>query len=200
MNDAGLSNADRAAAPHKTMRWIALLPLLLFAGLAGLFLIRLFSGDPSTLPSALIGKQAPRLTLAPIPGLMRDGQTMPGIDPQSLSTQGPTLVNIFASWCVPCHQEHPFLMELAKEPGLRLLGLNHKDEPENARRFLNAKGNPFHAVGMDRDGRAAIEWGGYGVPETFLVDAQGRIAHKHVGPLTPDSLDLFRKRVTQLQR
>lgn len=200
MTEAGSDKAGRGTAAKKPISWVALLPLLLFLSLAGLFLIRLFAGDPATLPSALIGKPAPRLTLAPIPGLTRDNQPVPGIDPSSFAVQGPTLVNIFASWCVPCHQEHPFLMELAKESGLRLIGMNHKDEPENARRFLNAKGNPFHAVGMDRDGRAAIEWGGYGVPETFLLDRHGQIMHKHVGPLTAESLAVLRNHIAQLRR
>ncbi len=99
-----------------------------------------------------------------------------------------TLVNVWGSWCVPCRQEHPLLMEIAEDERIRVVGLNYKDQPENARRFLGDLGNPFAAVGADRAGRSAIEWGVYGVPETFLVDEAGKIVYKHVGPFTPDSV------------
>jgi cytochrome c biogenesis protein CcmG/thiol:disulfide interchange protein DsbE len=112
---------------------------------------------------------------------------VPGLDPAAL--QGAvTVVNVWASWCVPCHDEAPILMRLAETNGLRLVGINYKDQPENARRFLGRYGNPFSAVGADANGRASIEWGVYGVPETFIVDPQGRIAFKLVGPITEDNL------------
>jgi cytochrome c biogenesis protein CcmG/thiol:disulfide interchange protein DsbE len=174
------------SAPTSPRRWLMFAPLAIFAALVLLFLFRLFAGDPSKLPSALIGKPAPLLTLAAVEGLAQDGRAIPGFGPAELQSGRPVLVNVFASWCAPCHQEHPFLMELAKNDRLKILGLNYKDKPENARRFLGRLGNPYVAVGVDPDGRNAIEWGVYGVPETFLVDGKGIIVFKHVGPLTPE--------------
>ena len=112
---------------------------------------------------------------------------MPGLDSASLKGQV-TVVNVWASWCAPCREEHPVLMQLARMQGVRLVGINYKDQAENARRFLGALGNPFSAVGADTAGRAAIDWGVYGVPESFIVDANGAIAYKHVGPLTEQAL------------
>lgn len=168
-------------------RWLLALPLAAFAVLAALFLVRLWSGDPSRLPSALIGRPAPATVLPPLPGLQRDGAEVPGLDPATFKG-AVTLVNVWASWCVPCHDEAPLLLQLAQDKNLRIVGINYKDEPENARRFLGRYGNPFQAVGVDRNGRASIEWGVYGVPETFLIDREGRIAFKLVGPINPDSL------------
>ncbi|CAN1567825.1 TrxA Thiol-disulfide isomerase and thioredoxins [Rhabdaerophilaceae bacterium] len=168
--------------------WLFFLPLAVFASLALLFLYQLFAGDPSKLPSALIGKPAPVLSLAPVEGLQLEGQPVAGIEPGDLVAGKLSLVNVFASWCAPCHQEHPFLMELAKDKRLRIIGINYKDKPENARRFLGRLGNPYQFVGVDPDGRKAIEWGVYGVPETFLVNGKGLIVFKHVGPLTPDAI------------
>jgi cytochrome c biogenesis protein CcmG/thiol:disulfide interchange protein DsbE len=159
-----------------------------FAALAILFLFRLGSGDPSRLPSALIGQPAPALVLPPVAGLERNGVAVPGLEPAAFRGEV-TLVNVWASWCVPCHDEAPLLMQLAQDGMLRIVGINYKDQPENARRFLGRYGNPFQAVGADPNGRASIEWGVYGVPETFLIDRQGRIAFKLVGPITPDNLD-----------
>ena len=167
-------------------RFIPFIPLALFLGLAAVFLIRLYSGDPSTLPSALVGKTAPTIALSGVVGLTRDGAAIPGFSGADLTSGKPVLVNVFASWCAPCHQEHPHLMALAAENKIRILGINQKDKPENARRFLGRLGNPYHAVGVDDDGRVSIEWGVYGVPETFLVGGDGKIIAKHVGPLTPE--------------
>jgi cytochrome c biogenesis protein CcmG, thiol:disulfide interchange protein DsbE len=153
-----------------------------------LLLIRLFAGDPSRLPSALIGHPAPQTTLPPVAGLERDGKPIPGIEPANFKG-AVTLVNVWASWCVPCHDEAPLLAQLAQDRQLRIVGINYKDEPENARRFLGRYGNPFSAAGADPNGRAAIEWGVYGVPETFIVDRDGRIAYKLVGPITPENLE-----------
>ncbi len=178
--------ADKSANVGRR-RLVVLLPLFLFLGLVLLFLIRLYAGDPSHIPSALIGHPAPETTLPPVAGLDRSGQPVPGIDP--LSFKGAvTVVNVWASWCVPCHDEAPLLMQLAQDNRLRLVGINYKDEPENARRFLGRYGNPFAAAGADRSGRAAIEWGVYGVPETFVVGRDARIAYKLVGPITPENL------------
>ena len=180
-------------APRPARTWLAFLPLALFALLAGIFLIRLYAGDPTKLPSTLIGKPVPSFTLPPVAGLMRDGAAIPGFSnadlaPGALPQGKLALVNVFASWCAPCREEHPLLMELAKDPRLVIYGLNQKDRAENATRFLNALGNPYRAVGADAEGRASIEWGVYGVPETFLVGRDGRVLFKHVGPLTPRAI------------
>lgn len=183
---------QKHAAPKKRATWVALLPLLVFVGLAAVFAVQLLSGkDSSAIPSALIGKQAPQTNLPAVEGLMRDGVPVSGLNSEDFKT-GPggklTLVNVWGSWCVPCRQEHPLLMEIAKDSRIRLVGLNYKDQPENARRFLGDLGNPFAAVGADRVGRSAIEWGVYGVPETFLVGPDGKIIYKHVGPFTPETV------------
>lgn len=163
------------------------LPLILFLALAALFLYRLGAGDPSRIPSALIGREVPQTSLPPVAGLMQDGKPLPGIDPADFKGKV-TLVNVWSSWCVPCHDEVPQLEELAKDKRIRLVGINYKDQPDNARRFIGRHGNPFAAVGADPNGRAAIEWGVYGVPETFVVGHDGRIAYKLVGPITEDNL------------
>lgn len=179
-------SASEPVTPAPRRKLAAFLPLILFLGLATIFLFRLFAGDPTKLPSALIGKPVPAFTLPPVEGLTSDGKPVPGFSNPDLARGRVTLVNVFASWCVPCHQEHPFLMDLATDGRFDLVGINQKDKAENARRFLGRLGNPYSAVGVDGDGRISVEWGVYGVPETFLVSAQGRILFKHVGPLTPD--------------
>lgn len=165
-------------------RLIVLLPLVIFLGLAGLFLSRLMSGgDISQVPSALIGHAAPETKLPPIEGL-----SLPGLDSSNFAGKV-TLVNVFASWCAPCREEHPVLMALSQERRFELVGLNYKDGPENARRFLGDLGNPFQAIGADARGRTAIDWGVYGVPETFLIGKDGKVLFKHVGPLTAQSVE-----------
>jgi len=183
------------AAPQR-LRLLYLLPVLVFTGLALLFLARLYSGDPSKVPSALIGRPAPAFALPALDGLQANGRPIPGLAREDLSGHV-TVVNVWASWCAPCRQEHPLLMELAKDPGIRLVGINYKDNPENARRFLGALGNPFAAVGADPNGRAAIDWGVYGVPETFVIGPDGTIRHKQIGPLTPEAMDGFRAMLRQ---
>ncbi len=173
-------------------RVIVLAPLLIFLGLVLLFLIRLYAGDPSQIPSALIGHPAPQTNLPPVAGLDRNGAPVPGIDAAHFKG-AVTVVNVWASWCVPCHDEAPLLMQLARDSRLRLIGINYKDEPENARRFLGRYGNPFAAAGADLNGRAGIEWGVYGVPETFVVGRDARIAYKLVGPITADNFDTVLK-------
>jgi cytochrome c biogenesis protein CcmG, thiol:disulfide interchange protein DsbE len=169
--------------PPRRRRILVLVPLAVFLALTALFLVRLFSGDPSRIPSALIGHPAPAVDLPPVVGLERDGKAIPGISAAEFRGNV-TLVNVWASWCIPCHDEAPFLLELAGDTRIRLVGINYKDQPDNARRFLNRYGNPFIASGADQIGRAAIEWGVYGVPETFLVGRDGRIAYKLVGPIS----------------
>jgi cytochrome c biogenesis protein CcmG/thiol:disulfide interchange protein DsbE len=172
--------------------FLMLLPLIFFAGLAVLFWFGLGAGDPSRIPSALIGHPAPQTTLPPLEGLQTNGTPLPGLDPAAFKGKV-SVVNVWASWCVPCHDEAPLLTELGKDTRLQMVGINYKDTPENARRFLGRYGNPFGLVGVDANGRAAIEWGVYGVPETFIVGRDGKIAYKMVGPLAPDNLDSVMK-------
>jgi cytochrome c biogenesis protein CcmG, thiol:disulfide interchange protein DsbE len=169
-------------------RLLVLLPLVLFLGLAALFFFRLGAGDPSRLPSVLIGREAPPTELPPVAGLERNGQPVPGIVPADFKG-AVTVLNVWASWCVPCRDEAALLMGLAGDKRIRLVGINYKDQADNARRFLGRFGNPFVASGADANGRAAIEWGVYGVPETFIVGRDGKIAYKLVGPLTPENLE-----------
>ena len=180
--------APRVSSPTAVRRLIVLVPLLLFAGLAGLFFYRLGAGDPSRIPSALIGRPVPETTLPPVAGLTRDNAPVPGITPADFKG-AVTLVNVWASWCVPCHDEAPLLMKMADDKRYRIVGINQKDNPDNARRFLGRYGNPFTAVGADANGRASIDWGVYGVPETFVIGKDGRIAYKLVGPITPDNIE-----------
>lgn len=173
-----MSGPDEAPRRRPRFRLLALLPLGLFAVLALVFLLRLNSDeDPNYIPSTLIGQPAPAFDL---PAL--DGIGVPGLKRADLDGQV-TLVNVFASWCVPCREEHPVLEALAKD-GVRIVGINYKDKAENALAFLTDLGNPYAAVGVDARGRSAIDWGVYGVPETFVVGADGVILRKFVGPLT----------------
>jgi cytochrome c biogenesis protein CcmG, thiol:disulfide interchange protein DsbE len=173
-------------------RMLVLVPLVAFLALAALFVLRLGAGDPSRIPSALIGHPAPRTDLPPLPGLERDGKAVLGLN--SAEFQGRvTVLNVWASWCVPCREEAPLLMTVAADPRVRVVGMNYKDQPDNARRFLGRYGNPFAANGVDGNGRAAIEWGVYGVPETFVIGRDGRIAYKLIGPVTPDNLETVLK-------
>ena len=179
-----MSTPDDAKATPEPRRWLALLPLLLFMALAGVFLAQLLSGrNTTTVPSALIGQPAPNTPLPPL-----DGVDLPGFEPSALAGKV-TLVNVWASWCVPCRQEHPVLMALAEEGRVDIVGFNYKDKPENARRFLAELGNPYSALGTDESGRSAIDWGVYGIPETFLIGKDGTIAWKHVGPFDPQNVE-----------
>lgn len=166
---------------------LVLLPLAVFLALAVLFLVRLGNGDPSRLPSVLIGHPAPKTDLPPLAGLTRDGKVVPGLSNAAFPGEV-TLVNVWASWCVPCADEVPYLEQLSKDKRIKLVGINYKDPTDNARRFLNRYGNPFVAVGVDANGRTSIDWGVYGVPETYLIDRAGTIAYKLVGPLTAENL------------
>ncbi|ESY01715.1 MULTISPECIES: DsbE family thiol:disulfide interchange protein [unclassified Mesorhizobium] len=171
---------ETPASPRR--RLIVLLPLLVFLGLAGLFLSQLLSGrDEAAVPSALIGLPAPQTNL---PAL--EGSNLPGLDSKAFAGKV-TLVNVFASWCAPCREEHPVLLQLSQDKRFVMAALNYKDQAQNARRFLGDLGNPFQAIGVDEAGRTAIDWGVYGVPETFVIGKDGKIAYKHVGPLTGES-------------
>ena len=165
-----------------------LLPLVAFMALAAIFWLRLGDDDPSRIPSALIGHPAPQTALPALDGLANNGAQVPGLDPAVFKGKV-SIVNVWASWCVPCHDEAPLLTELAKDTRVQLIGINYKDTADNARRFLGRYGNPFALVGVDGNGRAAIEWGVYGVPETFIVGRDGKIAYKLVGPITPDNFE-----------
>lgn len=160
--------------------WAAI-PLAAFLGLAAVSYAML-GRDKETLPSALIDRPAPQFELPPL----REGAE--GLSTAALTAGGVKLVNVWASWCGPCRVEHPHLMRLA-ELGAVVHGLNYKDERANAIGFLDELGDPYVRIGADRNGRAGIEWGVYGVPETFVIDGEGRIVHKHVGPIQNDDLE-----------
>ena len=170
----------------RTLIW----PLAIFLVLAGLFALALRAGDPSKLPSALIGKLAPPTELKPLEDLT-DGAGRPvgGFASMDLAQGEVSVVNFWSSWCIPCVEEHPVLVRLKEKTGVRVFGINYKDQPAAARRFLGRSGNPFVAVGVDGNGRTAIEWGVYGMPETFIVDGKGQIAYRHVGPITAEALE-----------
>ena len=185
MNGTDLAEtpAHGRAAPGAARRrrgLIAFVPLVLVSGLGALFWSNM-DKDPSELPSALVGKPAPTFDLPPLPG---HGD---GLSDALLRTGRPTLVNVFASWCVPCRIEHPMLMRL-KEAGQTIYGINYKDQPAKAATLLDELGDPYTEVGVDRDGRVAIDFGVYGVPETFVIDGAGKILLRFPGPLTPEIL------------
>ena len=165
------------------MRYVLFgLPLIALLALVAVFAFSI-DRDPGLVRSVLIDKPAPSFAMAEVPGL-----GVPGFDTASLKG-AVTVVNVFASWCIPCRDEHPLLVTLKAETGVRLFGINQADAPENVRAFLEELGNPYDAVGADRDRRVSIDWGVYGVPETFVVDAKGIITFKHVGPLTPEAVE-----------
>ena len=179
--------SDTKAPPPPTSRGrsryvLALLPLLVFGGFAAIAAKMLYEQDVngldvSAIPSALIGTKAPALALPPL-----EGSNVPALTDAAM-TGKLTLVNVFASWCVPCRQEHPMLKELSKDRRLNIVGINYKDKADNAVRFLGELGNPYAAIGIDPNGRAAIDWGVYGIPETYLVGPDGTILYKKVGPI-----------------
>lgn len=187
--EAPPSKASPAAPAPRRRPLLVALPALVFAALAALFFVRLRSGvDPAAIPSALIGKPVPAFALESLPGLTANGAPVPGLSSADLKG-GVTLVNFWASWCAPCQVEHPMLMRLSREPGLRLVGIDYKDVPENGRRFLMRNGVPFSAVGRDESGRVGIDFGVYGVPETFIVGPDGTIRDKLVGIVTPENIE-----------
>jgi cytochrome c biogenesis protein CcmG/thiol:disulfide interchange protein DsbE len=161
---------------------LAVLPLVLLVGLVAVFAMNM-DRDPGLVRSVLVNKPAPEFTLAAVPGT-----GVEGFDTASLKGEV-TVVNVFASWCVPCRDEHPLLERLRAETGVRIFGINQKDAPENASAFLAELGNPYTRIGGDTDNRVSIDWGVYGVPETFVVNAEGIITFKHVGPISPETLE-----------
>jgi cytochrome c biogenesis protein CcmG, thiol:disulfide interchange protein DsbE len=167
-------------APSRRRLWL-LLPLVVFLALVGLFYFRLGVGDPGRVPSALLNKPVPDFSLPPI----EEGQGS-GLSDEDLAT-GVHIVNVWASWCGPCGLEHPILMRLAEDKRFHVFGINYKDLPENAARFIGALGDPYEKIGADRTGKTGIDWGVYGVPETFVVK-DGIIVHKFIGPLSEEGL------------
>ncbi len=167
---------------------IRMLPVAIFAAVAVFFALALKSGDPSKLPSTMIGKPAPATNFPPVDGLLADSQNVPGFATADLAKGKVTVVNFWASWCGPCVEEHPLLADLKVAAGVDVFGVNYKDQASSARRFLGRYGNPFAAVGTDDNGRNAIEWGVYGMPETFIVNGKGEIIYKHVGPLSAEAI------------
>ena len=161
---------------------LAVLPLVLLVGLVAVFAMNM-DRDPSLVRSVLINKPAPAFALGAVPGTGVDG-----FDTASLSG-AVTVVNVFASWCIPCRDEHPLLERLKAETGVRIFGINQRDAAENAAAFLAELGNPYERIGGDTDNRVSIDWGVYGVPETFVVNAAGVVTFKHVGPITAETLE-----------
>lgn len=178
-----MAAVQEETTPRRGRRWLYLLPVGLFVVVVAALGWGL-GRDSSVLPSALVGRPAPDFALPPIPG--RDAH---GFSRADLGRGRPVLVNVWASWCVPCRAENPVLLRLAREEGVTIHGINYKDKVEDARRFLASLGDPFTLIGRDADGRAGIEWGVYGVPETFVVDGRGIVRYRHVGPLLPHDVD-----------
>jgi cytochrome c biogenesis protein CcmG/thiol:disulfide interchange protein DsbE len=174
------------SAPRQGLGWLVT-PVLIFAAVAALFAFALRSGDPSKLPSAFIGKPAPSLLLTQLEGLS-DGRPVPNFDNSAFASGKVSIVNYWASWCTPCIAEHPLLAELKAKTGAEIYGVNYKDKPAEAIRFLGRYGNPYTAIGADTAGHNAIEWGVYGTPETFVVNGRGEIVYKHVGPISEETL------------
>jgi cytochrome c biogenesis protein CcmG/thiol:disulfide interchange protein DsbE len=162
-------------------RALFLLPVVIFMLLAGYFALALQPGyDPRQLPSAMLNKEAPPFTLSGLngPDLGRDG----------LKGQ-PVLINFFASWCVPCRVEHPLLMRLSQREKIPVFGIDYKDRPEDATKFLERLGDPYRGIGLDRDGRVGLDFGVYGVPETYVLDSKGHVRKRFVGPLTAQQVE-----------
>lgn len=173
--------ADTTDKRRSPLRWLIFIPPAVFGVLVGLFLFGMYRDDPDGLPSTMVGRVAPGLQVTPL-------GDAPLTTPEVLAAPGVKLVNFWASWCAPCRAEHPFLAELANE-GIAIHGLNYKDKPDQALGFLDELGNPFATMGADAVGRTAIEWGVYGVPETYVIDSAGKVVLRHAGPITRQEYD-----------
>lgn len=158
-----------------------IIPLAIFAGFVGLALVGMMREDPEALPSTLLDRPAPAVQVEAMQG-------EPGFTDADLRDGQVKLVNFWASWCAPCRVEHPNLTALAQE-GIPVLGVNYKDKPANARAFLDELGNPYAALGADRSGRMALDWGVYGVPETYVIGADGTVLMRFAGPVTQRVID-----------
>jgi len=172
---------DQPRAPAGGVRWSRYVPLLVFAVLAVFFAVGL-TMNPRNIPSPLIGKAVPVFDLPPVKGRQL------GLSSTNLRGQV-SIVNVFASWCLACREEHPLLMQLGASGVVPIHGLNYKDKPDDASKWLDDLGDPYNRTGADISGRVGIEWGVYGVPETFVIDRNGVIAYKHIGPVTPEALN-----------
>lgn len=166
-----------------------LLPVFVFAGIALFFGIALKTAEPSKIPSTLIGKPVPQTAFPALEELAAEGKPVPGFTSADLAKGKATIVNFWASWCAQCVDEHPLLDKLQAASGADLYGVNYKDSNVAARRYLGRYGNPYSAVGTDVAGRGAIDWGVYGMPETFIINGKGEIVYKHVGPLSPEAIE-----------
>lgn len=177
MSEQGLEQRlPVSGSAKRKVSMLAFAPLLVVLALGSVFGYQLLFGDPAhEIPSALIGQQVPAVALAPL-----ENAEVPGFGPDHFEGQV-TLLNVFASWCAPCRQEHPMLMALSQDDRFQIIGINQKDQSADARRFLSTLGNPYDRIGVDPDGRASIEWGVYGVPETFIVGRDGLVLYKHIG-------------------
>ena len=182
MPSPALQHGTTAPRPTRTRRFrlLFLAPAVLFIAVLLAFVVGL-GRDPAILPSPLIGEKVPAFSLPPVKGRAL------GLSDRDIKGEV-SLVNVFASWCVACREEHPLLMRLKAADAVPIHGLDYKDKPEDAARWLDQIGDPYRRTGADLDGRVAIDWGVYGVPETFVVDRQGRIAFKQIGPITPQML------------
>jgi cytochrome c biogenesis protein CcmG/thiol:disulfide interchange protein DsbE len=192
MQDEAAGGADVHGSKVKPLRrgfgWVAA-PFVIFAAVAAMFAFALTLGDPSKLPSALIGRPVPQTEFPALEGLVAEGQPVPGFTSADLAKGSVRIVNFWASWCTECIEEHPLLDELKSRAGVDIFGVSYKDQAAAARRYLGRYGNPYAAVGVDPNGRNAIEWGVYGMPETFVINGRGEIAYKHVGPISKESLE-----------
>ena len=166
-----------------------LLPVAIFAAVAVFFAVALKTGDPSKIPSTLIGKAVPETSFPAVKDLTKDGKAVPGFVSADLAKGKVTIVNFWASWCAQCVEEHPLLETLKLNSGAELYSVNYKDAADTARRYLSRYGNPYSAVGTDPAGRGAIDWGVYGMPETFVINGKGEIVYKHVGPLSAEAIE-----------
>ena len=164
-------------------RLIFVIPVLLFAVLAFFLFKSLIAPPPQELPSVLVNKPVPQVSLPPL------DDTTKGFGPADFKAGHVTILNVFASWCVPCRAEAPLLPLLKRVKGVKLYGMVYKDTPSQAEEFLRENGNAFDRIGLDESGSAGIEWGVYGVPETFVVDGKGTILLRHAGPLTKAVID-----------
>jgi len=180
LDQESVGSLGGSPAPSAPRRTVYIVPALVFVVIA-IFLGIGLTLDPRKIPSPLIGKPVPKFDLPPV-----QGRTL-GLASANLRGEV-SLVNVFASWCVACREEHPLMMQIKREGLVPLHGLNYKDRPQDAERWLNELGDPYTRTGADLDGRVGIDWGVYGVPETFVIDREGRIAYKHIGPVTPAAL------------
>lgn len=188
------AKTEPAAQPKQGAGLMRFLPIGIFAAIVVIFFIMLTSGrNAQDLPSVMTGRPAPEFTLPAVEGLAKNGAPVPGFATSDLKSGKVTIVNVFASWCGPCRDEHPQIMALSELPDVTVMGINQKDKPEDAIRFLRNLGNPYARVGADVNGRVSIDWGVYGVPETFILRGDGTIAFKKVGPISPEELETLIK-------